>query len=125
MEAMNHYNKRLGFHNIGEHHYLVKEGSVQNIENIWYQFSSKIVDIEFYDREFSSNPGTGETKGHFYFRSAYRNEPDFQINSMHRQNNPIDSIRVSTLIQNDQTVSENYQRLVANTISGVFDPGFS
>ena len=121
MEAMNHYNKRIGFHNIGEHNYLVKKGLVQNLEKIWYQFSSKIVDIEFYDREFSSNPGTGETKGHFYFRSAYRNEPDFQINSMHRQNNPIDSIRVSTLIQNDQTVSENYQRLVANTISGVFD----
>ena len=60
-------------------------------------------------------------KGHFYFRSAYRNEPDFQISSMQRQQDPTESIRLESLIQNDQTVSANYQRLIANTISGVFN----
>ena len=62
-----------------------------------------------------------DIKGHFYFRSAYRNEPDFQINSMQKQQDPTQSIRLSSLIQNDQTVSANYQRLIANTIAGVFD----
>ena len=40
---------------------------------------------------------------------------------MERQNNPTDSFRLSSLILNDMTVSANYQRLVANTISGVYD----
>ena len=38
---------------------------------------------------------------------------------MQRQQDPTESIRLESLIQNDQTVSANYQRLIANTISGV------
>ncbi len=80
-----------------------------------------MVDIDFYDAKFLNRVGRSEIQGHFYFRSAYRNEPDFVINSMQRQMNPTEGIRLSTLIQNDQTVSTNYQRLIANTISGIFD----
>jgi hypothetical protein len=40
---------------------------------------------------------------------------------MQRQAEPTSTVRLSTLIQNDQTVSSNYQRLIANTVTGVFD----
>jgi hypothetical protein len=40
---------------------------------------------------------------------------------MHKQKNPTESARLDSLIQNDQTVSANYQRLIAYTISGIFN----
>jgi len=40
---------------------------------------------------------------------------------MERQGDPVSFVRLQKLIQNDQTVSDNYQRLVADTISGVFN----
>lgn len=123
LEAMNHYYKYSGYSDIGDYHYLIKAGKGQELQHQeWYQLAQKTVDIDFYDTSFSKAIGSNKNiRGHFYFRSAYRNEPDFQIDSMSRQSDPIESVRLSTLIQNDQVVSANYQRLVANTISGVFD----
>jgi predicted ATPase len=125
LEAMNHYYKYSGYGDIGDYHYLTKAGKEKELQyQEWYQLAQKTVDIDFYDISFSKTIGTNnDIRGHFYFRSAYRNEPDFQIDSMCRQSNPTESIRLSTLIQNDQVVSANYQRLVANTIVGVFDSG--
>lgn len=119
MEAMNHFYKYYGYLDIGDSHYLSKLNNIKS--NDWYQCASKMVDIHFHDIEFTNQVGQSDIKGHFYFRSAYRNEPDFQIQSMQKQNDPTQSVRLSTLIQNDQTVSSNYQRLIANTISGVYD----
>lgn len=122
MEAMNHYYKYAGYGNIGDYHYLNKLGNIQEYEYIqWRDMATKMVDIDFFDGNFSKKVGNGNIKGHFYFRSAYRNEPNFEINSMQRQADPTESIRLESLIQNDQAVSKNYQRLIANTISGVFD----
>ena len=122
MEALNHFYKYSGYSDIGDYHYLSKSGNLRNFDNNeWFQHASKMVNIEFYDAEFKNKVGTSNIKGHFYFRSAYRNEPTFQITSMHKQNDPTQSIRLSTLIQNDQTVSSNYQRLISNTIDGVFN----
>jgi predicted ATPase len=123
MEAMNHYYKYSGYSDVGDYHYLHKAGKEVEFQyQEWYERSLKIVDIEFHDISFPKNIGSNDKiKGHFYFRSAYRNEPDFQIDSMQRQSDPTQVIRLSTLIQNDQTVSANYQRLVTNTISAVFN----
>lgn len=122
MEAMNHFYKYSGYQDIGDFHYLSKTGNSINYEHSeWYNLASKMVNIHFHDLEFANKIGRGDVKGHFYFRSAYRNEPDFQIQAMQKQNDPTQSVRLSTLIQNDQTVSSNYQRLIANTISGVYD----
>lgn len=123
MEAMNHYYKFAGYSSIGDYHYLSKVGNIENFDySQWYKHASKIVGIDFYDMDLPQNIGnSNDIKGHFYFRSAYRNEPDFQIDSMQRQQDPTESIRLDSLIQNDQTVSANYQRLIANTIAGVFD----
>ena len=123
MESMNHYYKYAGYSQIGDCSYLSKTGNVDNFDySQWYQYASKLVEIAFYDKTFLNTVGNNDNiKGHFYFRSAYRNEPDFQIDSMQRQQDPIESVRLESLIQNDQTVSANYQRLIANTISGVFN----
>ena len=122
MEAMNHFYKYSGYQDIGDFHYLSKTGNSINYERSeWFILASKMVNIHFHDLEFANKIGQSDVKGHFYFRSAYRNEPDFQIRAMQKQNDPTRTVRLSTLIQNDQTVSSNYQRLIANTISGVYD----
>ena len=123
MESMNHYYKYVGYSNIGDYHYLSKTGNIENFDyNQWYKRASELVNIDFYDIDLPKSIGnSSDIKGHFYFRSAYRNEPDFQIDSMHRQQDPTERIRLDSLIQNDKTVSANYQRLIANTIAGVFD----
>ncbi len=60
-------------------------------------------------------------KGSFYIRSAYRNDPDFSISSFGRPESPSETVRLSRAIDNDQTVAANYQRLVYETMSGVYD----
>lgn len=122
MEALNHFYKYSGYQDVGDYHYLCKSGDIKTFDNHeWFQHAPEMVNIEFYDAEFEKRVGRSNIKGHFYFRSAYRNEPAFQITSMHKQDDPTQSIRLSTLIQNDQTVSSNYQRLVSNTIDSVFN----
>lgn len=121
LEAFNHYYKYYGYNNHGDQNYLskVENGPVFQASD-WFRTAAQLVDIDFYDISFSKQAGMSPVKGHFYFRSAYRNEPDFQVDSMQRQHNPIETVRLSTLMQDDRTVSSNYQRLIANTISGVY-----
>jgi len=61
----------------------------------------------------------------FYIRSAYRNEADFNINGLTRVGLAIDSPRITRLIDNDASVSDNYQRIVSHSVeklySGEFD----
>ena len=123
MESMNHYYKYVGYSDTGDYHYLSKTGNTRDANyDQWYYRAPEVVNIDFFDITLPKNVGANSNiKGHFYFRSAYRNEPDFKIDSMHKQQDPTDSIRLESLIQNDQTVSANYQRLIANTIAGVFD----
>jgi hypothetical protein len=64
--------------------------------------------------------GGDPKKGSLYFRTAYRNDPDFSIGGISRPASPLDTIRVGRSIDNDQAVSDNYQRLVYDTLSGVY-----
>lgn len=122
MESLNYYYQYQGFRSIGDLNYLRKTGNfgVYKEASTWYSKASEMVNIVFYDLD-CSNGVEHNLRGHFYFRSAYRNEPDFQIGAMQKQNDPTEKIRLLTLIQNDQTVSSNYQRLITDTISGVFN----
>lgn len=52
-----------------------------------------------------------------YVRSAYRNDPEFQIHQLSRQGDPLDQVSFSRMIDNDAAVSRNYQRLACQ----VFD----
>ena len=44
-------------------------------------------------------------------RSAYRNDPDFQLDSLSRPPDPASHSRFERIIDTDQSVSENYSRL--------------
>ena len=123
LESMNHFYKYTGYRDIGNPDYLFKSfDNEDEAKKNWYTISTQqMVKFDFHDADFVNSFGNEKVKGHFYFRSAYRNEPDFQIDSMHRQTSPTNSFQLSSLIQNDQTVSINYQRLIANTVTGIFD----
>lgn len=60
-------------------------------------------------------------KGSLYVRTAYRNDPDFNIANFSREASPAEETRLSRLIDNDQTVGRNYQRLLYDTMSSVFN----
>src|SRR5690625_82208 len=111
-EAFNHYYQLGGYGSAGAQDYFEKKSETPVTGN-WYQNRVK---INFHGDQ---NPNGQQLKGKFYFRSAYRNETDITVNNLHKKNNPTDNIKLRTLMQNDQTVSENYQRLVAQTLAGV------
>lgn len=120
MEAMNHFYKYSGYQDLGDSRYLYKDSSLLS-RHEWFQKSPNLVKIAFHDATFANEFGRSDVKGHFYFRGAYRNEPDFQIDAMVKQPDPKESVRLKSLILNDQTVSANYQRLIADTISGLYN----
>ena len=54
-----------------------------------------------------------EAKKALYLRSAYRNDPEFQIRRLSRTGDPLDEVRVNRMIDNDAAVGRNYQRLAS------------
>lgn len=58
--------------------------------------------------------------GCVYVRSAYRNDPDFSVDTLSRPPSPTEKTKLERVIDNDQTVKDNYQRLVLDTIAGVY-----
>lgn len=82
---------------------------------------SQLVTVTFHDEV----PGGAEERQKlFYIRSAYRNEADFSISQLQRLGSPLGAARISRLIDNDVSVSENYQRLVSLTLDGVYSREF-
>ena len=57
----------------------------------------------------------------FYIRSAYRNDPQFVVNSLARQGKALDEQRFELMIQNDAAVNLNYQRLASQALEGLFE----
>ncbi len=111
LKAWNNYNERKG--------YLEKVTNGSSNVNQSFDADNK-VKIEFHtpiDKNIRQ-----EIKGKFYFRTAYRNEPDFTIDSLHKQNSPIEQgSQLGTLMESDATVSKNYQRLIAETVSEIYN----
>lgn len=115
-EAFNHWYRWRGFSNVGDMLYSVKkEDGIDLNVNDWYSKVS-LVDLYFHDATLNSKD---VIQGKFYFRSAYRNDPDFTINNFSRQVNPIHEQK-HNLMSTDATVSSNFQRLVSSAVSGLF-----
>ena len=68
------------------------------------------------------NPASDKYKKIFYVRSAYRNDPEFQIHNLERVGDPLNEVRVGRMIDNDAAVARNFQRLTSQAIEDVFDP---
>lgn len=81
------------------------------------------VNIEFYDE--IRNKSQDDLKDAFYFRTAYRNSPEVKVSSLTQLASPLNNVDSKKMIQNDSTVNENYQRLMAKTLSNVFDVNYN
>ena len=55
-----------------------------------------------------------------YVRSAYRNDPSFQITQLKRMGSPVRENRLNRFSDNDATVSSNYQRLASQNFKAAF-----
>jgi predicted ATPase len=117
-EAFNYWYQWNGYHTHGEKDYYEKKDGTITSE-YWYQNK---VTIEFYGNQSLQSD---QIKGKFYFRSAYRNEADFTVSNLRKQVDPTQNIKMHTLMQDDKTVSDNYQRLIARTLAGVYEPNNS
>jgi hypothetical protein len=64
---------------------------------------------------------SAEWKKAFYFRSAYRNDPELSIKSIGRLGPAVDERRFERLIDTDTAVTGNYQRMVAASFEDAFE----
>ena len=76
------------------------------------------VDLSFHD---GVPEGPDSVKKLVYIRSAFRNEAEVQVSSLARLASPVDSPRINRLIDNDVSVSDNYQLLIMQSVDGLFD----
>ena len=91
--------------------YHVKAGSPQR--DRWRNDAT----LEFHD------PIHGNSKKALYVRSAYRNDPEFQISQLNRLGSPLDRVSFHRMIDNDAAVSRNYQRLASEGLEDLYDRG--
>ncbi len=64
--------------------------------------------------------GGQPTRGSLYIRTAYRNDADFRSARISAQPSPVESPGFHRLIEDDKTVSGNYQRLLLDSISKLY-----
>ena len=61
-----------------------------------------------------------ERKKILHIRSAYRNDPQFRLNDLHRQGDPLDHVPSQRMIDNDETVNRNYQRMASQGLEDLY-----
>ena len=74
------------------------------------------VSLEFLEGEVQA----GELLKVMYFRTAYRHEPEFALGQITRHPQGLATARPGRMIDNDVRVSDNYQRLVTQSIDAWF-----
>ena len=72
--------------------------------------------------DFHSPVPNPTPKKTLFVRSAYRNDPEFQVQTLERVGDPLDEVRVQRMIDNDGAVAKNFQRLASQALADVFDP---
>ena len=74
------------------------------------------IDIEFHEKSLPEN-----RRKLFYFRSAYRNDPEFGISRIQPRQSALHEQRIHRLIENDAAVSSNFERLYAQGLEDAFE----
>ena len=85
--------------------------------------SYQLVNIDFY--KDISKITKEEKRKYFYFRTAYRNSTMITVRSLEQIKSPLEKIDGKMMIENDSTVNDNYQRLIASTLAKVFDKDYN
>lgn len=75
------------------------------------------VNVSFHDPQPANDD---QRKKAIYARSAYRNDPDFKLENLSPIGPATSEVRINRLIDNDQAVSLNYRRLVAQGFEDVY-----
>lgn len=79
------------------------------------------IQIKFHGADDVRNDAERKRKA-FYIRSAYRHEADFTTNGLGNAEDILnDARRPQRLIHQEQRVSENYQRMVAEAVTALFN----
>lgn len=100
-----------------DYHWKVGNYSSDN----WGELYQKIT-LSFHDLEIIPRDQNEQAKKAFYFRSAYRNEHDFTTSGVGNLGEILaDNRRPQMLIMPDLRVSDNYQRLVSESIDALYD----
>jgi predicted ATPase len=105
-----------GQHNFeAEYHVRAVQGSVANANTLLQK-----TQIKFHGTDDVRNDSDRKRKA-FYIRSAYRHEADFTTNGLGNAEDILnDARRPQRLIHQEQRVSENYQRMVAETVMALY-----
>jgi hypothetical protein len=74
--------------------------------------------VQFHDPQPAND---ADRRKAVYARSAYRNDPEFQLDSLGRVSPAVQEFRINRLIDNDQAVSLNYRRLVSQGFEEVYE----
>ncbi|MGH7784090.1 MAG: AAA family ATPase, partial [Candidatus Binatia bacterium] len=76
------------------------------------------IQVDFHDPQ----PATDEDRRKaVYVRTAYRNDPEFLLDSLSRVEPSTQEYRIHRLIDNDQAVTRNYRRLVSQGFEEVYE----
>lgn len=114
-EAFNQWYKYKGWgRGYGDNLYFIKR---QHTDSTAEYAPWNDLNIDFFD--FQQNAQQSHFHGKFYFRSAYRNDPDFSVSNLSRMGNPSEILQDS-LMHTDAKVSEDYQRLISRTMAGLY-----
>lgn len=81
---------------------------------------SQMVSVDFYNERPLRNE---DKRKAVYVRTAYRNDPEFKLDTLNRVGPAVEESRFSRLIDNDQVVSLNYRRLVSEGFEYVYEKG--
>lgn len=74
--------------------------------------------VEFFDPQ----PETlDDRRKAIYVRTAYRNDPEFQVSQIQRTVSALEENRFDRLIDNDAAVGKNYQRLTSQGLEDVYE----
>lgn len=93
-----------------DHTYGKKEGSPDIPD--W----RKHVSVEFYDADLPPQPDFRKV---VYQRTAFRNQADFSVEAF-KIASPLSETKIQRMIDNDVSVSDNFIRLIMQTIDDVF-----
>jgi len=79
---------------------------------------NEAVQVEFYE-ELSTN--LEERRKTIYVRTAYRNDPEFQIVQLNKSQSALQEARLNRMIDNDATVGLNYVRLASQGLEDIYE----
>lgn len=112
-EAMNTWKRLHGGHHSWDANYHVKQNSLGILG------AEQAVQINFHGPDPRGDQQ--RVRGSIYLRSAYRNDPEFELGAITRMGKAVDENRLGRLIENDAAVAQNYQRLAGQGLEEVHD----